>query len=99
MFRTPLHGFRAQHTRNPHLWMRLLVGQRPGIHVAIMKMFAFVAPRSGLGPGLNDKVMRFVKVLTVVGGIGVIEKLLTAGTTYPTSDQTPTRDQVNLGQF
>src|SRR5581483_4057967 len=48
MFRAPQDGFGTQRARNPHRRIRLLVGQRPRIDVAIMEVLALVAPRPGL---------------------------------------------------
>src|SRR5581483_4366593 len=59
----PLHGLRAEDTRNPHWRMRLLIGQRPRIDVAIMEVLALVAPRAGARPGLHDEVVSLVEQL------------------------------------
>src|SRR5215470_12480706 len=99
MLGAPLHGFRTKYAGNPHLRIRFLVRQGPGVHMAIVKMFSLIAPRTGSCPRLDNEIVGFIEVFTIVGGIGVIEKLLAAGSTHPTSDQAATRDQVDLSEF
>ena len=96
---TPLDGLRAQRPGNPHRRIGFLVGQRPRIDMAIMKMFALVAPRSRLGPGFDNKVVRFVEHLPVIGRIGIIEELLAARAAHPAGDQAAARDEIDLGQL
>ena len=64
-----------------------------------MKMFALVAPRPRLGPGLHNKVVGLVEQLAVIGRIGIIEKLLAARAAHPAGDQAPPRDEIDLGQL
>ena len=79
--------------------MRFLVGEGPRIDVAIVEMFAFVAPRSGPGPRLNDEVVGLFKVLAIVGGIRVVEELLAARAAHPSGDEASLRDQIDFGEF
>src|SRR6266851_1592486 len=87
MLGAPLHGFGAEHARNPRRGMGLLIRQCPRIHVTIMKMLALVTPWAGPRPGLHDKVVRLVEHLAVVSRIGVVEKLLRARAAHPSGDQ------------
>src|SRR5262249_5288660 len=86
MFRTPPDRLRAQHARNPNRRMGLLIGQGPGIHMPVMEMLALIAPGARSRPRLNNEVMRFVEVLAVISGVGVVEKLLAARPAHPARD-------------
>ena len=55
--------------------------------MAIMEVLAFVTPGAFFGPGLQNKVMGFIEHFPVIGWVGVIKKLLAAGTPHPTGDQ------------
>src|ERR1700693_4727113 len=95
----PSNRLGAKGAGNPHLRMRLLIGQRPRIHMAIVKMFALIAPGTGPGPRLDDEVVGFLEVLAVVSRIGVVEELLAACPAHPSSDEASARDQIDLGQL
>ena len=43
--------------------------------------------------------MGFVKILTVIGRIGIIRELLGAAAAHPARDQAAFGDQINFGQF
>src|SRR5712692_6587564 len=99
MLRAPFHRFRTNHAGYPHRRMRLLIPHRPRINVPIVKVLALVPPWSGPGPGLHDEVVGLLEKLAVVGGIGVVEKLLAAGAADPSGDQPSPRDQIDLRQL
>ena len=54
-----------------------------------METFTLVTERSGCGPRLDDKLDAFLKQFAIVRRIGVIGKLLAAGTTHPSRDERP----------
>ena len=99
LLRAPSDGLGAERAGNPHLWIRLLIRQRPWVYVAIVEMFALVAPRTGPGPRLNDEVVRLFEIFAVVSGIGVVEELLAARAAHPSGDQTSARNEIDLGQL
>ena len=62
-------------------------------------MLALVAPRAGLGPGLDNEVVGFVEHLAVIGRVGIIEELLAARPAHPAGDEPPARDQIDFRQL
>jgi hypothetical protein len=67
--------------------------------MTIVEMLPFIAPRSGASPRLNDEVVGFVKVFPVIGRVSVVEKLFAASAADPAGNETPTRNQIDFGEF
>src|SRR5271156_492319 len=99
MLRAPFDGFRAQQTGNPDRRMRLLERQTPRIDEPIVKVFAFISKRAGLGPRLDDDFVSLVEELTVEGGIGVGRELLAAAAADPSADQAAAGNHVDDSQL
>src|SRR5260370_27348432 len=90
MLGAPDHGLRTDETRNPNGWMRLLHRQDPRIHEALVIVPALVTPRARRRPGLDDEVLGFVEVFTVVGRRDIVCALLNASSPHSAGHQTAT---------
>ena len=95
----PGHRVAAHHAGNPDRRVRVLVGPRPRIHVAVVVVLAFPAERAGLRPRLDDEVVRFLEALPVVRRHGVVGDALAPGAAHPAGYQTATRDHVDFREF
>ena len=61
----PDHALRASGAGEPDVRVRLLHRNNPRVDHPVLVVLAFVAERAGLGPTLDDQVMRFLKPLPV----------------------------------
>src|SRR5579872_1802931 len=99
MLGAPDYGLRADYSGDPDGRMRLLIGQRPRIDIAVVEMLAFPTERSGPRPRGNHQVMGFVEVFAIIGWISIIEDLFTARAAHPSGNQPALGDEVNHRQF
>src|SRR5271154_5390702 len=99
MLRAPFDRFRAQQTWDPDRRVRLLERQTPRIDEPVVKVFAFIAERAGLGPRLDYDFVSFVEELAIKGGIGVGRELLAAAAADPSTDQAAAGDHIDDPQF
>ena len=79
--------------------MRLLVGARPGVDVAVVVVLALPAEGAGLGPGLDDEVVGFLEALPVVGRRRVVGDALASGAADPAGDEAAAGDHVDDGEL
>ena len=95
----PLHGAAADGARDHDQRVRLLVGPRPRVHVAVLVVLAFEAERPRLRPGFDDELVRLLEAFPVVGRLGVVGDALAAGAPHPAGDEPATRDHVDDRQL
>ena len=79
--------------------MGLLNRQRPGVHIAVVKVLALITEGTRGGPGLDDELVGLVEEFTVESGVGVVGELLGAGTPHEARHQPPARNHVDFGKF
>src|SRR5262249_24388546 len=78
LLRGPDDRLLAEHAGNPYPGMGLLQRHRPRVHDAMLVVRAFPPERAGLGPGLDDQVVRFLEALAVESRVDAGRELLLA---------------------
>ena len=89
----------ADHAGDPDAWMGLLQGQHPGVDDPELIVIPLPAEWPGLGPRLDDQVVRLHKPLTVVGRVGICGQGFHPTPADEARDQPPLRDHIDHGQF
>ena len=95
----PAHCLDADGGGYPDLRMGLLVGAHPGVHVSVVVVLALPAEGSGVGPCLDNEVMRFLESLAVEYGRGVVGYALASAAAHEAGDEPAVADHVYHGKL
>ena len=98
MLRGPFHRFDAHRRWDPDLRMRLLERLGPGIHVAILIMFALPAKRPRCCPGLDNEVVGLLKALSIIMRWCIVGHTFTPAAAHKSRHQAAIRNHVDHGQ-
>ena len=99
VLRRPSNSLDTDRRWDPDLGVRLLVRPHPGVHVAIVVVLALPSERSGIGPSLDDEVVRLLEALAVEHRRGVVGDALASAASDETGDQPAVADHVDHRQL
>ena len=99
VLRGPDYRFRRGHAGNPDGRVRFLQRHHPRVDHPVVVVLAFVAERAGLGPGVDDDVVRLVEPLAVVQRVGVGGHAFLPDAAHESADHAPAGEDVDHGDF